>query len=41
MFETILIGLLFIGAVGYVGNRIRKELSPKKSGCGKGCGCDK
>jgi hypothetical protein len=41
MFESIFIGLLFIGALGYVGNRLRKELSPKKSGCGKGCGCEK
>jgi hypothetical protein len=41
MMEIIVIGLLFLGALGYVGNRLRKELSPKKSGCGKGCGCEK
>ncbi len=41
MFESIFIGLLFIGALGYVVNRLRKELSPKKSGCAKGCGCEK
>ena len=41
MFESIFIGLLFIGALGYVGNRLRKEFSPKKLGCGKGCGCEK
>ncbi|WP_084650912.1 FeoB-associated Cys-rich membrane protein [Runella zeae] len=41
MLETIIISALFLGALGYVGNRLRKELSPKKSGCGKACGCTK
>ncbi|WP_428658264.1 FeoB-associated Cys-rich membrane protein [Runella sp.] len=41
MLETIVIGTLFLGALGYVGNRLRNELSPKKPGCGKGCGCEK
>lgn len=41
MIENIFIGLLFLGALTYVGNRLRKELSPKKSSCGKGCGCEK
>jgi hypothetical protein len=29
MLENIFIGLLFAGALGYIGNRLRKELSPK------------
>lgn len=41
MLESIIIGSLFLGALGYVGNRLRKELSPKNTGCGKGCGCEK
>ncbi len=41
MLENIFIGLLFAGALTYVGNRLRKEISPKKSGCAKGCGCEK
>ena len=40
MFEQLSIGLLFLGAVSYIGNRLWKELSRKKSGCGKNCGCD-
>lgn len=39
MFENIIIGLLFVAALIYVGNRLRRELNPKKSGCAKGCGC--
>jgi hypothetical protein len=41
MLENIVIGLLFASALIYVGNRLRKELTPKKSGCAKGCGCEK
>jgi hypothetical protein len=41
MLESIIISILFLGALGYVGNRLRKELSPKSSGCAKGCGCEK
>jgi len=40
MLEQIVIGILFCGALGYVGNRLWKELHPSKSGCAKGCGCE-
>jgi len=40
MIEQVAIGLLFVGAVVYAGSRLRKEFSPKKSGCSKGCGRD-
>ncbi|MEZ4904179.1 MAG: hypothetical protein R2822_21725 [Spirosomataceae bacterium] len=41
MLEHLVIGILFCGALGYVGYRLWNELRPSKSGCAKGCGCDK
>ncbi len=38
--QEILIGLLFVVAVGFVGRKIYQEFTAK-SGCAKGCGaCD-
>jgi hypothetical protein len=38
--ETIVILLLFVGAMTYLGNRLRLEFSPKNKGCNKDCGCE-
>jgi hypothetical protein len=40
MWEQIVVGLLFVSAIAYVGNRLRGEFIKKKSGCNKGCGCE-
>ena len=40
MIENLIIGILFLVALGYLGNKLRKEFSAKNSGCAKGCGCD-
>ncbi|MBC8152040.1 MAG: FeoB-associated Cys-rich membrane protein [Bacteroidetes bacterium] len=37
--QTILIILLFLGAVGYMASRAYKTVSRRDTGCGKGCGC--
>ncbi|CAH0995347.1 hypothetical protein EMA8858_01468 [Emticicia aquatica] len=37
MIENIIIGLVFLGALFYLGNNIRKQFSAKSSGCA-GCG---
>ncbi|WP_421830052.1 FeoB-associated Cys-rich membrane protein [Larkinella sp.] len=39
MFEQLLIGLIFLGAVAYLGRRAWKSLFRKEAGCAKGCGC--
>jgi hypothetical protein len=38
MLENIIIAGLFVGALGYVGNIIRRSFEKKESGCAKGCG---
>jgi hypothetical protein len=38
MAEQIIIGIIFFLAVGYLLNIVRKNFSPKKTGCAKGCG---
>jgi len=38
MLETIIIVLLFLVAVVYLLNTVRKSFSTKSSGCAKGCG---
>lgn len=37
--QTLLIILLFFGAIGYMALRIYQTMSRKDAGCGKGCGC--
>ncbi|MES2516457.1 MAG: FeoB-associated Cys-rich membrane protein [Bacteroidota bacterium] len=37
--ESIIIGLIFVSAITYLGNIVRKNFSLKnKAGCSKGCG---
>ena len=36
--ETIIITMLFVAAVGYLLNVVRKSFSTKSGGCAKGCG---
>lgn len=36
--ENIIIGIIFVGAVAYLVNLVRKNFSPKQTGCSKGCG---
>ena len=37
--ENILIGLIFLSAIGYLGNMVFQNFNPKnKAGCAKGCG---
>ena len=39
MIETIIIGIVFIGALAYLGNTVRKQFTVKNNaGCAKGCG---
>jgi hypothetical protein len=38
MVETIIIAMLFLAAVGYLLNVVRKSFSTKSGGCAKGCG---
>ena len=38
MVETIIILMLFLAAVGYLLNVVRKSFSTKSGGCAKGCG---
>ncbi|HWZ22483.1 MAG TPA: hypothetical protein VNW06_07490 [Cytophagaceae bacterium] len=39
MIQTILIVLIFIGALGYLIFMIRNQFISKQNGCPKGCGC--
>lgn len=39
MIQQIIILLLFLGAIGYLVNLIRKNFSLKNGSCPKGCGC--
>ncbi len=39
MIESIIIGIVFLAAVGYLLNVVRKQFSTKDAGCAKGCGC--
>jgi len=38
MVETIIIVMLFVAAVGYLLNVVRKSFITKSGGCAKGCG---
>jgi hypothetical protein len=38
MVEIIIITMLFLAAVGYLLNVVRKSFSTKSGGCAKGCG---
>ncbi len=38
MVEQIIIGIIFFLSIGYLLNIVRKNFSPKKSSCAKGCG---
>lgn len=38
MVETVIILLLFLAALVYLLNTVRKSFSAKSSGCAKGCG---
>ncbi|MGA0556660.1 FeoB-associated Cys-rich membrane protein [Larkinella sp. VNQ87] len=37
--QGLVIGLLFLVALGYLGWRAWKSFAGKKAGCAKGCGC--
>jgi hypothetical protein len=37
--QTILVIILFAGALFYVGRMVYKSISPKKGGCGSNCKC--
>ncbi len=39
MVEQLIIGGLFLGAVGYMAGRVYKTVLAKNAGCAKGCGC--
>ncbi|WP_266365374.1 FeoB-associated Cys-rich membrane protein [Tellurirhabdus rosea] len=39
MIEQLIIGLLFLGALLYIGRRVYRTVFAKKTGCAKGCGC--
>ena len=36
--ENIIIGVVFIGAIAYLGKQLASHFSPKSTGCAKGCG---
>ncbi|WP_337041239.1 FeoB-associated Cys-rich membrane protein [Emticicia sp. 17c] len=38
MIENIIIGVVFLGALVYLGNMVRKQFTAKSAGCAKGCG---
>lgn len=40
MIEFIIIGILFAGALFYLGRLLKKSFDLKNNSCGKGCGCD-
>ena len=37
--QELIIGLIFLVALGYLGRRIYRSLDTRQAGCGKGCGC--
>jgi hypothetical protein len=37
--QTILVIILFAGALFYVGRIVYRSISPKKGGCGSNCKC--
>ncbi|GAB3575176.1 hypothetical protein GCM10027578_38940 [Spirosoma luteolum] len=37
--QELIIGLIFLVALGYLGRRIYRSLDTRRAGCGKGCGC--
>ncbi|WP_128544110.1 FeoB-associated Cys-rich membrane protein [Larkinella soli] len=39
MLEQIVIGLLFLAALGFLGRRLYRSIFKKEAGCSKGCGC--
>ncbi len=38
MIENIIIGAIFLSALAYLGNMVRKQFTAKNAGCAKGCG---
>ena len=36
--ENLIIGIIFLGAVAYLGKQLMSHFSPKNVGCAKGCG---
>ena len=38
MIESIVIGIVFLGALAYLGNVVKNQFSAKNTGCAKGCG---
>jgi hypothetical protein len=38
MIEHIIIGIIFLAAIVYLMNILRKSFSTKQAGCAKGCG---
>jgi hypothetical protein len=39
MMQELIVLLIFVVALGYLGNRAYKSFFKKEAGCGKGCGC--
>lgn len=39
MLENALIAILFIAALAYLGNLVRRQFAPTATGCAKGCDC--
>ncbi|QSE98732.1 FeoB-associated Cys-rich membrane protein [Fulvivirga lutea] len=39
MIEGVIIGLLFVGAIAYVGRGVYKTYKSEDSGCSKNCDC--
>ena len=39
MIQSVLIALIFLGALGYLIFMIRNQFISKQNGCPKGCGC--
>ncbi len=37
--QELIVLLIFVGALGYLGNRAYQSFFKKEAGCGKGCGC--
>ncbi|WP_276091164.1 FeoB-associated Cys-rich membrane protein [Pedobacter sp. JY14-1] len=37
--QTLLVILLFAGALFYIGRMVYRSLTPKKDGCGSNCKC--
>ena len=36
--ENLIIGIIFLGAVAYLGKQLMSHFNPKNVGCAKGCG---